>query len=328
VPAAHEPRGFVVDFLERESSRLADRLIAPSAYMAEWARTRWRLDRDIDVMFNCYDESVGGPRRVVVHEGPFEHLIFFGRLETRKGLHLFVSAIAESDTLRNHVKKVTFLGRHSRVNDRPSEQFLAEALAALPWLETEIKSDLGSLEALAWIQSQQHALVVTPSLGDNLPYGAVELHSRRIPFLSTQIGGIPEIVGERNRHQLAPAAVDGIRQVLERTCADGSLVVDYSCGYDPREANAAHVAIVKELLATPRPAPAASAAGVNIVVTDAASADDAASVQAGLAHRGHGTRSATSAGRRFPSGRPRAGRSPPSSSTRRSRLTPHSSGPC
>ena len=272
----------VVDFLERESSRLADRLIAPSAYMAQWARTQWRLDRDIDAIFNCYDESVGGPRRVVAHEGPFDHLIFFGRLETRKGLHLFVSALAESDTLRNQVRKVTFLGRHSRVNDRPSEEFLAEALAAMPWLETEVKSDLGSLEALAWIQSQQHALVVTPSLGDNLPYGAVELHSRRIPFVSTQIGGIPEIVGERNRHQLAPATVDGIREVLERTCDDGRLVIDYSCGYDARKANAAHVALVKKLLATPRPAAAASAAGVNIVVADAVSSEEVDSVRRSL----------------------------------------------
>jgi len=241
----------LVDFLEHESARLADRVIAPSQHMAVWASRRWRLDRRIDVLPNCYDEvaAVVDPP-VVNHRGPFTHLVFFGRLETRKGIHLFSDALATSGVLRQHVRQVTFLGRHARVGDRPSEEFLAETCAALPWLRVDVKSDMGSLEALAWLGAQRDTLVVAPSIADNLPYAVVELHARRIPFVSTHIGGIPEIVGAANHHQLAPATTDGIRRRLEEVCTQG-LEIDYRDGYDATAARDRQVAFVNGLRAVP-----------------------------------------------------------------------------
>ena len=88
-----------VDFLERESARLADRVLAPSAHMAKWAETHWRLSASIDVVPSCYDAALARPRQIVEHTGPFRHLVFFGRLETRKGLHLFCRALAADRTL-------------------------------------------------------------------------------------------------------------------------------------------------------------------------------------------------------------------------------------
>ena len=39
-----------VDFLEKESARSADRVLAPSTHMAQWAREHWHLTSSIDVV--------------------------------------------------------------------------------------------------------------------------------------------------------------------------------------------------------------------------------------------------------------------------------------
>jgi glycosyltransferase involved in cell wall biosynthesis len=266
----------VVDFLERESGRLADRVIAPSRHMAEWIGDRWPLERTVEVIPNCYDGRITGPREPIDHQGPFTHLVFFGRLETRKGLHLFTRALSSSAVLREHVQRVTFLGRHSRVEERPSAEFLAEALAGMPWLQAEIRSDMGSLDALDWLAAQQNTLVVTPSRGDNLPYACVELHARRIPFVSTRTGGIPEIVGDANQHQLGNSDVPGLRAVLERVCVEGRLTIDYRCGYDAASANRHHVELVREVASQPQlhAGNNVAAEALTVVVADAVNGDD------------------------------------------------------
>jgi glycosyltransferase involved in cell wall biosynthesis/predicted O-methyltransferase YrrM len=256
-----------VDFLEKESARAADRVLAPSAHMARWAADHWHLARDIDVVPYCYDAALAAPRQTIEHRGPFRHLVFFGRLETRKGVHLFCRALARNPALAKSLNGVTFLGKQSSVEGLPSEEFIRRTLSAVPGLNWTIKSDLGSLEALAWLSAQPEVLVVAPSLVDNLPYSLIELYCRHMPFVSTAIGGIPEIVGEANRHVLAPASVDGVGEVLARVCRDERLVVDYRSGYDIAAANAAHLNVVCKLLDAPARKASPRARSLSIVVT-------------------------------------------------------------
>src|SRR6185436_16269994 len=54
----------LVDFLERESTRLADRVIAPSRSMANWIMARWGATPPAVIPY-CYDESVARPSGVV-----------------------------------------------------------------------------------------------------------------------------------------------------------------------------------------------------------------------------------------------------------------------
>lgn len=264
----------VVDFLERESARLADRVVAPSHSMADWAVERWGLPRPAVIPY-CYDLRAARPRETVEHRGPFRHLVFFGRLETRKGAHLFVRAIESSAALRRSLERVTFLGRHARIEGVPSTQFLDAARARLAPLPIDVISDMGSLEALSWLEAQTGILVVAPSLGDNLPYAVIELFTRRIPLVSTRVGGIPEIVGRAHAHLLAEPSAETLREVLERTCAQPTLTIDYREGYDAREATRRHIEFVEEMLGkSPRPrrsngaprAPRASGATEVVVV--------------------------------------------------------------
>lgn len=241
----------VVDFLERESARLADRVIAPSRSMADWVVERWGLPRPAVIPY-CYDPRTARSRETIEHRGPFRHLVFFGRLETRKGAHLLVRAIESSAALRASLERVTFLGRHARIEGVPSTQFLDAARARLAPLPIDVISDMGSLEALSWLEAQTGILVVAPSLGDNLPYAVIELFTRRIPLVSTRVGGIPEIVGRAHAHLLAEPSAESLRAVLERTCAQPTLTIDYRDGYDAREATRRHIEFVEEMLGNSR----------------------------------------------------------------------------
>jgi glycosyltransferase involved in cell wall biosynthesis/predicted O-methyltransferase YrrM len=263
------PEDMYVDFLERESARLADSVIAPSHHMANWAATHWRHDAPASVVPYCYDRTLERPATCVRHAGPFTHLVFFGRLETRKGLHLFCRALAAHGDARGPVDRVTFLGKPSTVEDRPSREFIRHALAELTGVEVTILDNLGSLEALAWLEQQRRTLVVAPSLVDNLPYAVIELFSRRIPFIATRIGGIPEIVGPANGHLLADASTEGLAAVLDRVHREGTLEVDYGSGYSVRAANAAHVAHVQCLLDQPARVTRTPNTSCRVVVVDA-----------------------------------------------------------
>ena len=265
------PKDLAVDFLEKESARLADRVVAPSRHMAAWAASRWRLAADATVIPYCYDPALAQPPSIVSHAGPFRHLVFFGRLETRKGLHLFCRALVNGPELQQHAERVTFLGKPSTVEGRPSEEFIAAHMAKIPGVQWNIIGDAGSFEAQAWLTRQKNMLVVAPSLVDNLPYAVIELHTRRIPCVSTNIGGIPETVGEANQHLLARPTESSLEAVIGRVCQDGHVTVDYRSGYEVAAANAAHVDFVQSMLATPAPHSAAAARPhFQVVVTNAA----------------------------------------------------------
>jgi len=264
------PADATVDALEKTSARLADQVIFPSHHMSAWAASRWHLEGEGAVIPYCFDATLAHAPSVVEHVGPFRHLVFFGRLETRKGLHLFCRALAGMPELRDHVDQVTFLGKPSSVEGRSSEAFIAAQMAKVPGVAWTIIGNLGSFEAQAWLANQPHVLVVAPSLVDNLPYAVIELQTRRIPFVSTSIGGIPEIVGEANRHVLAEPTASSLAGVISRICRAGRVVLDYGEGYDVAAANAAHVAFVDDLLAQPTTWSAAiPPAAFDVVVTNA-----------------------------------------------------------
>jgi glycosyltransferase involved in cell wall biosynthesis/predicted O-methyltransferase YrrM len=273
------PWDLAVDFLEKESARLADSVVAPSRHMASWAASRWRLASPAAVIPYCFDPALARTPEVVTHAGPFRHLVFFGRLETRKGLHLFCRALVEDATLRGHVDRVTFLGKPSTVEGRPSEEFIAAHMEQIPALQWEIKGDLGSFEAQAWLKRQQNILVVAPSLVDNLPYAVIELHTNRIPFVSTNIGGIPEIVGEANEYLLARPTETSLAAAIGRVCREGHAVVDYRSGYEVASANSAHVDFVQYMLAGAAPRHATALPQFQVVVTNATNAAALADVR-------------------------------------------------
>lgn len=196
--------------LERKSMELADYLISPSAYMQNWT--------------NEYIGSVNENTRIVLKQPYFfengalerrvssnliHNLAFFGRLEERKGLRLFVSAIIDFYSKYSERPKVLIVGKPGWMksgefgHDFVKREFQNSGLK----IDYEIFTNLDSANAIGLIRSN-NCLVVIPSQLDNAPYTVIESILNGFKIISTNTGGIPEYlpsanICENNRESLS-----------------------------------------------------------------------------------------------------------------------------
>lgn len=182
------------DYMERYCAEHADLLLSPSQYMLDWAIAHdWKLANQQVVPYLLDFPSV-------TQGTPFvgEHVIFFGRLETRKGLALFIQALEQLRPEMHRQErrlKITFLGRASLVNDQPASRYFANTINH--WrdvYDSEILSELDHQQALQYLREHAGALVVVPSLVDNSPYTVIESLELRLNLIASRVGGIPELV--------------------------------------------------------------------------------------------------------------------------------------
>lgn len=163
-----------MNFLERESAQLADLVVAPSHYMLTWARAQgWQLSpQTTRVLHNPMHRHWAFPTvrprvfRPTRHGGI--HLVFFGRLEERKGLVLFCEALAEWQLLPSNFYhlRVTFLGKavSNAVGRESTVGYLARVTSHWP-TSPAIIDQLNTAQALAFLEAAgPETLVVIPSL--------------------------------------------------------------------------------------------------------------------------------------------------------------------
>jgi len=184
------------DYMERYCAEHADAVIAPSQYMLDWATNQgWQLAPP-RVLPLLVEVPPAGP--AVPPDG--RHLIFFGRLETRKGLELFLRALthlAPHWRARDTRLRVTFLGRPHLVHDQPADEVIRAALEPLrDCYEYQLETACGQPEALQFLINHPTALVVIPSLVDNSPYAVIECLHLQVNFIAAAVGGIPELVAD------------------------------------------------------------------------------------------------------------------------------------
>lgn len=127
-----------------------------------------------------------------------KELVFFGRLEPRKGLDLFVNAINLLVARGIFPSRVNFLGKEGeRLTNyggvKPLEFIAANARN---WnFESEVVTDRNQPEALSFM-CQRDMIAVMPSLIENSTMAVYEALVHKIPFLATAVGGTPELIGE------------------------------------------------------------------------------------------------------------------------------------
>lgn len=175
--------------VERRSVEWADVVIGPSQYLLrEYASYGWALPR------RCYNQPypfpLGGPERLAERRA-VDEVVFFGRLETRKGLWLFCEALDRmGEKLRG--RRVTFMGRPSDIGGLPSPVFILAR--AEKWAcEVNLLLDYSQEQALAYL-SQPGRVAVMPSLADNSPCVVYECMQQRIPFVATLGSGADELI--------------------------------------------------------------------------------------------------------------------------------------
>lgn len=206
-------------FQERESIALADYVISPSQYMLNWCRKQgWALPEKAIALPNLYGArdyhaaSISFPR-------PINELVFFGRLEPRKGLELFCQALARIPPALLAGKRVTFLGKPKQVSGTSSEVWIEQWCGEIPY---HIIPDYDQQQALAYLKSGNR-LAVIPSLDENFPYTVLECIIENIPFVATKVGGIPEMVDPASQPQcLCPPRPGNLSQLLAKLLENGA----------------------------------------------------------------------------------------------------------
>ena len=198
----------VTEQLERVSVARADVLMSPTAYLLSYMRTRgWTLPE------RTFVQPLAQPRAVrrLTEQQPATvasarpELVFFGRLETRKGLEAFCDAL---DLLVEGgdcpFSEVTLLGRPEQVMGEDAAAYVARRATRweLPW---RILPDLGHDEAIAYLRSRA-SVVAIPSLVDNSPNTVIEAVALGVPFVASRSGGTAELIAARD---LAASTFDG-----------------------------------------------------------------------------------------------------------------------
>lgn len=211
--------------LEKESIQMADVLLSPSAYMVRYIAKAGCLDpKDsrIRVIPNVNRLSKVS-RRPKVQKPSIRRIAFYGRIEPRKGIHVFVEALrllSRKKTL-SQVEEVVFLGKDTF--DRLERSQIALASRALSGFPKNYR-----LKFITYFDSEQcrdyfvrnpDTLVVMPSLVDNSPYCLVECLEQDIDFISSDSGGQPELLRKGRtgaRHLCRPEAGELARAIEQK----------------------------------------------------------------------------------------------------------------
>ncbi|TCH97114.1 glycosyltransferase [Roseococcus sp. SYP-B2431] len=206
-------------WLERGSAEGADLVISPSRYMLDWVREAgWRLPERAIVLPNLLPAGFAcrEPTR-----GPVGELVFFGRLEERKGLALFCQAIGLMITAGAPPRRVTFLGKVGEMGNESALRYIGRAAQAwnFPWA---VRNDLDVLGARDFLAAPGRIAVIA-SIMENSPYTVLECLAAGIPFLAADCGGVAELVAEEDRGRvLYRRTADDLAALLVRTLRDGA----------------------------------------------------------------------------------------------------------
>lgn len=196
-----------VDFYERYCFENADYQLSPSRYMLEYARSvGWNVRNDAQVIPYCYPTPSSKPN--LRNDSPTE-VVFFGRLEQRKGLKLFLETAKQ---LPAEIA-VSFLGKDLCLDGVPASKLISDYLGDR---SHTIHSSFDSDEALAYL-GRGNRVAVMPSLVENYPFTVLECAVNAIPVLASNVGGIPEIISDAELQQaiLFEPNVNSLRTRIE-----------------------------------------------------------------------------------------------------------------
>lgn len=232
-----------LQYCERYCTRYADTVLAPSLHMRDWVLEEgWILAKDTRhlpyILLNDESESECVPA-YVPDEGV---LAFFGRLETRKGLHLFCRSLVRlPHALQARIRNILFLGKDGVCEGKKGTLYIQEMLASVG-IPYEIHTTLDSFAAQALLR-RSRAVAFCPSLLDNLPYAILECACRGIPVMAAATGGIPEILPSQH---CFPPTISGLTCCFEKILTDG--YVPAAPLYDPVAAEQRWRALAEESL--------------------------------------------------------------------------------
>ncbi len=233
-----------VSDLERTSIALADVLVSPSSYMKKWSEAYLPSPAVHLIVPNSLSGESRRFGRWPSARQSVSQIVFFGRIEQRKGLDLFLSAVEAVLARARGAFEVVFLGSPGEAS---TLTYLSRRTAH--WAcRVRVITNYTSHEAVDYLRSES-CLAVIPSRVDNSPYTVYECLENGIPFITSQAGGIAELIhaADRARVTVRGGADEYAARILE---ALNNGAVPARPNFDPALADAdllsLHGALVSE----------------------------------------------------------------------------------
>ncbi|MGD9897419.1 MAG: glycosyltransferase [Candidatus Methylacidiphilaceae bacterium] len=194
----------IADFLERESARLADALAATSQGLLKTLKAEgWTFPPDHRSLPPPLPASLRSSAKA--EKEPFipEEIVFFGPLESRKGLRFFCDAIDRLPPLENGKLRIAFLGRSARIARDSGREYVVRR--AVRWPHTwEFREEMEREEALGYLRKGKR-LAVVGSASPGLSLAAWECASLQIPFFCAGAEGTAEALPKSERGRIFSA---------------------------------------------------------------------------------------------------------------------------
>jgi glycosyltransferase involved in cell wall biosynthesis/GT2 family glycosyltransferase len=198
---------------------LADVIISPSQYMLKWVLARHPMNGKTHVIPNPLPiesrsfESIETSKKFIP-----ERLVFFGRIEYRKGFDIFLEAVNQLiESGQTHFKVAIY----GRLGDGVKLDHLKQLTAAWP-VTVEIETELSHKQVISRLREPNN-LAVLPSRLDNSPYTIYECLENRIPLITTNIGGISELIdkADHDRVLIQPESPSVLAEKLQSALTNG-----------------------------------------------------------------------------------------------------------
>lgn len=231
------------DFAERYVAQHSDFVAAPSRYMLQWAEQHhWKLpptNRVVALGYPFFPKSSNLDQNVQ-HGAKFKRIVFFSRLETRKGFDIFVKSLLalQNNPCLKDIEEIVLLGNegtHIFSDSATAGKILQEALS-IPVMSL---NNLDTHEAQQYlIEHVTDTLVTIPSRSETLGFAIIE--ASLIPSLNiicSNAGGIPEIFDSRGDHQLFEPHIRAMTKKLEECLLQGPRNNEQLGRYDWEAAN-------------------------------------------------------------------------------------------
>lgn len=190
-------------WMEKESISNADTVICTSNHMIDWLTNHnYIKDHNNTVLLRTPYYSTINRKKQRKHRSRQKsiHLAFFGRLEKRKGLDIFIESIlCLNKEIFNNIEAISFLGKHSIVDGISSEVLLNKFASTInnKNLKINIHNEMDHEDAINYLLDN-NCIVIMPSILDNAPMVVIECLHYGIPILASNSSGIPELMNKQN----------------------------------------------------------------------------------------------------------------------------------
>jgi GT2 family glycosyltransferase len=213
---------FACAYMEKYCLEHADQVISPTRYLVDWLRSSGTASRNVAVAPDLWaPDLMPATRQPASARGPFGELVFWSRRHSEAaGFLLFCDTV--DALVRTGVEglRLTVFGELGDIRSENSGAVLLRRAEAWPY-PLALKGHASSAELEAYL-GEPGRLSIWPLPAANLPQGVLRSTALGLPFVATEVGGIPELPVRSDLKQfIAPANPAALADCIARILPDG-----------------------------------------------------------------------------------------------------------